>query len=42
VSLGRALRRTVDMFHNARDLVEANDLRMEAEGDPAGEDETPE
>jgi hypothetical protein len=30
------------MFHNVRDLEEANDHRMEAEVDPAGEDETPE
>jgi hypothetical protein len=29
VSLGRGLRRTVDMFSSARDLVEENDRRLE-------------
>jgi hypothetical protein len=29
VSLGRGLRRLVDMFYSARDLVEENDRRLE-------------
>jgi hypothetical protein len=29
VSLGRGLRRTVAMFHSARDLIEENDRRLE-------------
>lgn len=38
MSQGRALRRTVDMFHNARDLVDANDRRREAEDDGLGDE----
>jgi hypothetical protein len=29
ISMGRRLRRTVDMFSSARDLVEENDRRLE-------------
>lgn len=28
--MGRSLRRTVDMFYSARDLVEENDRRLES------------
>ena len=36
ISLGRRLRRTVDLFHSARDLVEQNERRIGREED--GED----
>jgi hypothetical protein len=36
ISLGRRLRRTVDLFHSARDLVEQNERRIGLEED--GED----
>ena len=36
ISLGRRLRRTVDLFHSARDLVEQNECRIGLEED--GED----
>jgi hypothetical protein len=32
ISMGRRLRRTVDMFSSARDLVEENDRRLEMMG----------
>lgn len=36
ISLGRSLRRTVDLFHSARDLVEENERHVSLEED--GED----
>jgi hypothetical protein len=39
VSVGRGLRRTVDLFYSARELVEENDRRLEA-ADSDGNGET--
>jgi hypothetical protein len=36
IALGRSLRRTIDLFHSARDLVEENERRIRLEED--GED----
>jgi hypothetical protein len=33
ISMGRGLRRTVDLFHSARDLVEENERHVDLEGD---------
>jgi hypothetical protein len=33
ISMGRGLRRTVDLFHSARDLVEENERRVDLEED---------
>jgi hypothetical protein len=38
VSLGRGLRRTVDLFHSARDLVEENERHVSLEEDAEGVD----
>ena len=42
VSLGRGLRRTVAMFHSARDLVEENDRRLELMADDNSDEFTTE
>jgi len=34
--MGRGLRRTVDLFHSARDLVEENERRVDLEEDDGG------
>ena len=39
ISLGRSLRRTVDLFHSARDLVEEHERHVSLEED--GEDINP-
>jgi len=33
ISMGRSLRRTVDLFHSARDLVEEKERRVDLEED---------
>lgn len=40
VSMGRGYRRTIDMFHAARDLVEENERRLELDGIEDDEDFT--
>jgi hypothetical protein len=38
ISLGRSLRRTVDLFHSPRDLVEENEHRVSLDEDGEGVD----